>query len=97
METQVCCNSSGWTSQQNERKVMTKDIEETRELNSKRDKVEAAVNILKEAMGKQETHIGISALMSYMCMLAYHNKYPLEKMVDYMTLLYDLHENQPNG
>ena len=43
---------------------MTKDIEETRELNSKRDKVEAAVNILKEAMGKQETHIGISALMS---------------------------------
>ena len=76
---------------------MTKDIEETRELNGKKREVEAAVEALKSAMGKYETHIGISALMSYMCMLAYHNKYPLEKMVDYMTLLYDLHENQPNG
>ena len=76
---------------------MTKDIEETRELNGKKREVEAAVEALKAAMGKYETHIGISALMSYMCMLAYHNNYPLDKMVDYMTLLYDLHENQPNG
>ena len=76
---------------------MTKDIEETRELNSKRYKVQAAVEILKEAMGKQESNIGISALMSYMCMLAYHNKYPLEMMIAYITTLYEMQEEQSNG
>ena len=76
---------------------MTKDIEETRELNSKRDKVQAAVEILKTAMGKQESNIGISALMSYMCMLAYHNKYPLEMMIAYITTLYEMQEEKSNG
>ena len=75
---------------------MTKDIEETRELNSKRDKVQAAVEILKAAMGKQESNIGISALMSYMCMLAYHNGYPLEKLFAYMTTLYEMHGANTN-
>jgi len=70
---------------------MTKDIEETRELNNKRAQVEAAVNILKEAMAKQQAGIGISALMSYMCMLAYHNKYPLEMLIAYITTLYEMH------
>ena len=70
---------------------MTKDIEETRELNNKRKQVEDAVNILKEAMGKQKVNIGISALMSYLCMLAYHNGYPLEKMTAYMATLYEMH------
>jgi hypothetical protein len=76
---------------------MTKDIEETRELNGKKQQVEAAVEILKTAMGKQKVDIGISALMSYMCMLSCHNNYPLDRMVSYMTLLYDLHENNTNG
>ena len=76
---------------------MTKDIEETRELNSKRAQVEAAVEILKTAMAKQKSNIGISALMSYMCMLAYHNKYPLEMMIAYMTTLYEMHKEHPNG
>jgi len=76
---------------------MTKDIEETRELNNKRAQVEAAVNILKEAMAKQQAGIGISALMSYMCMLAYHNKYPLDMMIAYITTLYEMQEEQSNG
>ena len=76
---------------------MTKDIEETRELNGKKREVEAAVEALKSAMGKYETHIGISALMSYMCMLAYHNKYPLEMMIAYITTLYEMQEEQSNG
>ena len=70
---------------------MTKDIEETRELNNKKAQVEAAVESLKSAMGKQKVDIGISALMSYMCMLAYHNGYPLDKMVAYMATLYEMH------
>lgn len=70
---------------------MTKDIQETRELNNKKAQVEAAVEILKSAMGKQKVDIGISALMSYMCMLAYHNGYPLDKMVAYMATLYEMH------
>ena len=70
---------------------MTKDIEETRELNNKRSQVEAAVDILKTAMAKQQAGIGISALMSYMCMLAYHNKYPLEMLIAYITTLYEMH------
>ena len=73
---------------------MTKDIEETRKLNSKMGQVEAAVEILKSAMGKQESNIGISALMSYMCMLAYHNKYPLEMMIAYITTLYEMQEKK---
>ena len=73
---------------------MTKDIEETRKLNSKMGEVEAAVEILKSAMGKQESNIGISALMSYMCMLAYHNKYPLEMMIAYITTLYEMQEKK---
>tara|TARA_R110002126_G_scaffold29357_1_gene97067 strand:- start:159 stop:383 length:225 start_codon:yes stop_codon:yes gene_type:complete len=73
---------------------MTKDIEETRKLNSKIDQVEAAVEILKSAMGKQESNIGISALMSYMCMLAYQNKYPLEMMIAYITTLYEMQEKK---
>jgi hypothetical protein len=70
---------------------MTKDIEETRELNNKRAQVEAAVDILKTAMAKQESHIGISALMSYMTMLAYHNGYPLDKLLAYITTLYEMY------
>ena len=73
---------------------MNKDIEETLELNNKRAQVEAAVEILKSAMGKQKSNIGISALMSYMCMLAYHNKYPLEMMIAYMTTLYEMQEKK---
>ena len=73
---------------------MTKDIEETRELNSKRDQVEAAVEILRSAMSKQKSNIGISALMSYMCMLAYQNKYPLEMMIAYITTLYEMQEKK---
>ena len=42
-------------------------------------------------------NIGISALMSYMCMLAYHNKYPLEMMIAYITTLYEMQEEQSNG
>ena len=75
---------------------MTKDIEETRELNHKRAQVEAAVEILKSAMGKQKVDIGISALMSYLCMLAYHNGYPLDKMVAYMATLYEMHGAKNN-
>jgi hypothetical protein len=70
---------------------MTKDIEETRELNNKRAQVEAAVEILKTAMAKQEVHIGVSALMSYMTMLAYHNNYPLDKLLAYIATLYEMH------
>jgi hypothetical protein len=70
---------------------MTKDIEETRELNNKRAQVEAAVEILKSAMGKQKVDIGISALMSYMCTLAYHNGYPLDRMLAYIATLYEMH------
>jgi len=73
---------------------MTKDIEETRKLNSKMGEVEAAVEILKSAMGKQKSNIGISALMSYMCMLAYQNKYPLEMMIAYITTLYEMQEKK---
>jgi hypothetical protein len=29
--------------------------------------------------------------MSYMCMLAYHNKYPLEMVLAYITPLYEMH------
>ena len=76
---------------------MTKDIDETRELNNKKRDVEEAVEDLRAVLGKRELGIGISALMSYMCTLSYHNNYPLDKMVDYMTLLYDLHESKPNG
>jgi hypothetical protein len=76
---------------------MTKDIEETRKLNDKRAQVEAAVHILKEAMAKQPAGIGISALMSYMCMLAYHTKDPLEMMIAYITTLYEMQEEQSNG
>jgi peptide methionine sulfoxide reductase MsrA len=71
---------------------MTKDIEETRKLNSQKAQVEAAVNDLKKTMAKQEVSIGISALMSYMCALAYHSGYPLEKLVAYMTGLYQMHK-----
>jgi hypothetical protein len=71
---------------------MTKDIEETRELNNKKAQVEAAVEILKTAMAKQEVHIGVSALMSYMTMLAYHNGYPVDKLIAYITTLYELFE-----
>ena len=70
---------------------MTKDIEETRELNDKKRQVEAAVEILKTAMAKQQAGIGISALMSYMTMLAYHNGYPLDKLLAYMTTLYEMY------
>ena len=70
---------------------MTKDIEETRELNSKKKQIEDAVEDLMAVMGKREVHIGISALMSYMCTLAYHNGYPVEKMVEYMAGLYQMH------
>lgn len=70
---------------------MTKDIEETRKRNDQRKQVEDAVEILKTAMGKQEVHIGISALMSYLCMLAYHNGYPLEKLTAYMDVLYEMY------
>ena len=76
--------------------MMTKDIEETRELNNKRAQVEAAVEILKSAMGKQKVDIGISALMSYLCMLAYHNGYPRDKMVAYMATLYEMHGAKNN-
>ena len=75
---------------------MTKDIQETRELNNKKAQVEAAVEILKTAMGKQKVDIGMSALMSYMCMLAYHNGYPLEKLFAYMTTLYEMHGANTN-
>ena len=71
---------------------MTKDIEETRELNNKKAQVEAAVEILKTAMAKQESNIGISALMSYMTMLAYHNGYPVDKLIAYITTLYEIYE-----
>lgn len=71
---------------------MTKDIQETRELNSKKRQVESAVEELMAVMGKKEVNIGLSALMSYMCTLAYHNGYPREKMVAYITSLYEMHE-----
>jgi hypothetical protein len=71
---------------------MTKDIEETRKLNSKKKQVEDAVEDLMAAMAEKEVNIGISALMSYMCTLAYHNGYPLEKIVAYITGLYQMHE-----
>jgi hypothetical protein len=71
---------------------MTKDIEETRKLNGQRDQVEAAVNELMNLMAKKEVNIGVSALMSYMCTLAYHSGYPLEKLIAYMTGLYQMHE-----
>ena len=70
---------------------MTKDIQETRELNSKKKQVEAAVEELMAVMAKKEVNIGISALMSYMCTLAYHNGYPLEKIIAYITGLYEMH------
>lgn len=70
---------------------MTKDIEETRELYNKRAQVEEAVEILKTAMAKQDAHIGVSALMSYMTMLAYHQGYPLEVLLSYITTLYEMY------
>ena len=70
---------------------MTKDIEETRELYNKRAQVEAAVEILKTAMAKQDAHIGVSALMSYMTMIAYHQGYPLEVLLSYITTLYEMY------
>ena len=70
---------------------MTKDIEETRELYNKRAQVEAAVEILKTAMAKQNAQIGVSALMSYMTMLAYHQGYPLETLLAYITTLYEMY------
>jgi hypothetical protein len=70
---------------------MTKDIQETRELNNKKAQVESAVEELMAVMAKKEVNIGISALMSYMCTLAYHNGYPLEKILAYITGLYEMH------
>ena len=73
---------------------MTKDIQETRELNDKKRQVEAAVEILRTAMGKQKVDIGISALMSYMCTLAYQTGYPVEKLIAYIRTLYEMQEER---
>ena len=73
---------------------MTKDIEETRKLNSKMSEVEAAVEKLMQLMGDKEVNIGISALLSYLCTLAHKTGYPRDKLIAYITTLYEKHEKK---
>ena len=73
---------------------MTKDIEETRARLAQQQKVEAAVTELMEVIGDKEVHIGISALLSYLCTLAYKTGYPRDKLIAYITTLYEMHEKK---
>jgi hypothetical protein len=74
---------------------MTRDIEETRERLAQQQKVEAAVAELMEVLGDKEVNIGISALLSYLCTLAYKTGYPRDKLLAYVTTLYEMHEKKP--
>ena len=73
---------------------MTKDIEETRERRAQQQKVEAAVAELMQLMGDKEVNIGISALLSYLCTLAHKTGYPRDKLIAYITTLYEMHEKK---
>ena len=73
---------------------MTRDIEETRARLAQQQKVEAAVEELMEVIGDKEVHIGISALLSYLCTLAYKTGYPRDKLIAYITTLYEMHEKK---
>ena len=73
---------------------MTRDIEETRARLAQQQKVEAAVVELMEVIGDKEVHIGISALLSYLCTLAYKTGYPRDKLIAYITTLYEMHEKK---
>ena len=73
---------------------MTRDIEETRARLAQQQKVEAAVVELMEVIGDKEVHIGISALLSYLCTLAYKTGYPRDKLIAYITTLYEMQEKK---
>jgi hypothetical protein len=76
---------------------MTKDIEETRLMNAKKKQVEEAIEELKELMGKKDVHIGISALISYLCLLSWHSNYPLEKIAGAMASIYAQYVERDNA
>jgi len=76
---------------------MTKDIEETRVMNAKKKQVEEAVKELEILMGKKDIHIGISALISYLCMLSWNSNYPLEKIAGAMASIYAQYVERDNA
>jgi hypothetical protein len=76
---------------------MTKDIDQTREMNAKKKQVEEAIAELKTLMGNKEASISISALTSYLCMLSWDNNYPLEQLGLSMAGLYAQHMERDNA
>ena len=76
---------------------MTKDIDQTREMNAKKKQVEEAIAELKVLMGNKDVNISISALTSYLCMLSWDNDYPLDQLGRSMAGLYAQHMERDNA
>lgn len=76
---------------------MTKDIDQTREMNAKKKQVEEAVAELKVLMGNKDVDISISALISYLCTLSWGNDYPLDQLGRSMAGLYAQHMERDNA
>jgi hypothetical protein len=73
---------------------MTKDIEETRAMQKRMEKVEVTANKIQTVLVGTESYIGIGALISYLGQVAHDAKMPLEMVVAGLITVFEACEKK---